>query len=129
LAYSIHVRPRATIDIDVLIKSEDWEKTRSAVRALGYQELASPMTFKKGQVVIRRLTKFEKGGSDFMILDFLLAEKGVLSGALKSRVAKTWERKKIWLVSREGIVKLKRLRLSKQDRLDIEEIRKVKKEK
>ena len=131
LAFSLYARPRATMDIDLVIKSDDWEKALSAMKSLGYLESASPMTFVGGQVKMRRLTRVEKGGTDLMVVDFLLAKSGVVKKSLSERVARAWEGKKIWLVSRKGLIQLKQLRSSKQDRLDIEELKgeKAKKEK
>jgi len=131
LAFSLYARPRATMDIDLVIKSDDWKNVHSAMKSLGYMESALPMTFVGGQVKMRRLTRVEKGKTDLIVVDFLLAKSGVVKKILSERVAKQWEGGKIWLVSRKGLVRLKQLRSSKQDKLDIEELKdeKTKKEK
>jgi len=131
LAFSLYARPRATMDIDLVIKSDDWGKVLSVMRSLGYLESALPMTFLGGRVKMRRLTRVEKGKTDLMVADFLLAQSGVVKKILSERVTREWEGGKIWLVSRKGLVQLKKLRSSKQDKLDIEELKgeKAKKEK
>jgi len=131
LAFSLYARPRATMDIDLVIKSDDWKKVLSAMKSLGYLESALPITFDGGQVKMRRLTRVERGKTDLMVVDFLLAKNGVVKKILSERVAREWEGGKIWLVSRKGLVRLKQLRSSKQDKLDIEELKgeKTKKEK
>ena len=71
LALAIHGVPRATVDIDFLVRPEDVERAKEVAAEVGYTAPAAPMTFASG-VTVHRVTKFV--GKEFLTLDFLLAE-------------------------------------------------------
>src|ERR1700686_5859143 len=71
LAMAIHGLPRATVDIDLLIRPEDEERVYAAVEPLGFRIRAKPMHFDQGKMEIRRVTKFDSAG-DTLMLDLLL---------------------------------------------------------
>jgi hypothetical protein len=71
MAMAIHSLPRATVDIDLLIRPEDEERVYPAVEPLGFCIRAKPMHFDQGKMEIRRVTKIDPAG-DTLMLDLLL---------------------------------------------------------
>jgi hypothetical protein len=121
LAMAVHGFLRATVDIDLLIRPEDFPGVRSAVDGLGYKIDANPMTFAKGAVNIRRVSKLDPNDGDLLVLDLLLLTPES-EAAWQSRVKAEWEGVLLSVVSREGLIALKSLRRSAVDLEDIERL-------
>jgi hypothetical protein len=120
LAMSIHARPRATIDVDLLVPAEAIAALVDALAPLGYRRRESaPTRLAGGQVVMHWLTKIVTGDPDVMVLDVIEVRPGVTSQAWDSRVTAHWEKGDVTVVSRQGLIALKRLRGSPQDVADI----------
>ena len=122
LAVSIHVEPRATEDLDILVLAQDLGRCEAALEPLGFSRYGDTMTFAQGRVTVQWLLEFEVGGDDQVVLDLLLVGPLVLDGVWQSRQSFEWEGMKVWVVSRQGLIALKRLRGSPQDLLDIERL-------
>ena len=121
LAMAVHGRPRATIDIDLLIREPDEERIYEAVEPLGFRIKAKPMHFADGTMQIRRVTKIDEDGETLM-LDLLLVTPA-FEHVWQSRQTVEWRGHAMWVVSREGLIALKSLRSSAQDRADIEQLK------
>jgi hypothetical protein len=119
LAMAIHGFPRATIDVDLVVPPNAAERVLACARDLDYTVFADPMSLAGGAVEIRRVTKLDHG--DLLSLDLLLVTPAIES-AWKGRVRVRWERGELWVVSRQGLVSLKRLRGSGQDQDDIKRL-------
>ena len=120
LAMSIHARPRATIDVDLLVPAEAISSLVDTLAPLGYRRREAAVTrLAGGQVAMRRLTKIVTGDPDVMVVDVIEIQPGVTSEAWDSRVAAHWEKGVVTVVSRQGLIALKRLRGSPQDVADI----------
>ncbi len=120
LAMSIHARPRATIDVDLLVPAEAIASLVDALAPLGYRRRESaPTRLAGGRVVMHRLTKVVRGDPDVMVVDVIEVQPGVTSEAWNSRVAAQWGKGAVTVVSRQGLIALKRLRGSPQDAADI----------
>jgi hypothetical protein len=78
------------------------------------------MNFAGGKVPIRRLSKLDPAG-DVLSIDMLLVTEATQE-AWDSRKQMQWEAGRLSVVSREGLILLKRLRGSKQDEADIEKL-------
>jgi hypothetical protein len=121
LAMSIHARPRATIDIDLLVPSSAIPRLIEALAPLGFVRRASaPMRLAGGQVVMHRLTKIVPGESEVTVADVIEVRPGVTAEAWASRIGAEWEGGMVTVVSRQGLIALKRLRGSAQDLADIQ---------
>jgi hypothetical protein len=118
LAMAIHALPRATIDIDLLIQSTDLPVVMRIASGLGYSFEAGPMSFRRGEVEIRRVSKIDPESADTLSLDLLLVTPAT-NGAWESRQTLAWEGGKVRVVSRDGLIALKSLRNSGQDLDDI----------
>src|SRR5215813_4393402 len=123
LAMAIHSRPRATVDIDLLIRPESLEKVISIASSAGYSIRGRDLSFAKGAIEIRRVSKIDSESGDLLSLDLLLVTPEILP-IWESRVSAVWEHGRMSVVSRDGLIKLKELRSSGQDLDDISVLRK-----
>jgi hypothetical protein len=124
LAMAIHGLPRATIDVDLIAPAKAGDQVLDIAHRLGYTISAEPMTFAAGAVPIRRVTKIDSTVHDLLSLDLLLVTPATES-AWQTRMRVRWERGEVWVVSRQGLVSLKRLRGSGQDQDDIRRLEEV----
>jgi hypothetical protein len=118
MAMAIHGLPRATIDIDLLVPAGDLEPVLSTARQLGYTLPADPMSLAGGAVQIRRVSKVDAVAHDLLSLDLLVVTPAI-EPAWNDRVRVRWDGGELWSVSRLGLIRLKQLRGSGQDRDDI----------
>ena len=117
LALAIHGFPRATFDIDILIKAESLEKAIEIVAAKGYDIRGLDMSFKERTVEIRRVSKIGSDG-EVLSLDFLLVTPKV-EDVWETKEEYDWQGKDLWLVSREGLIKMKTLAGRDKDLIDL----------
>jgi hypothetical protein len=118
LAMAVYGLTRATVDIDLLIPEECLNAAEVSARDLGYTISAAPMSFAGGAVEIRRISKLDPGSGDLLMLDLLLVTSS-LAEVWRTRQEVEWEHGSLWVVSRSGLIALKRLRSSGQDLDDI----------
>ena len=121
LALAVHGLVRATVDIDILIPKDSLAAARSVARQLGYTIEAAPMRFAEGAVEIHRISKVDSDSGEMLMLDLLLVTDP-LAKVWETREEVEWERGSLWVVSRAGLVALKKLRRSGQDLDDIERL-------
>jgi hypothetical protein len=120
---SIHARPRATIDIDLLVPAETIQSLVDALAPFGYRRrVSTPTRLAEGQIVMHRLTKIVPDDPEVMVVDVLEVQPGVAAEAWDTRMAAQWERAVVPVVSRQGLIALKRLRGSAQDVADIQSL-------
>lgn len=119
LAYSIHVEVRATIDMDFLIQASDLPRCQQLLVQMGYTAHPRRMVFRGGTVAIQRLWKPEERGGDALVIDLLIADEASMPGIWGGREEHVWEGLSVRVVSRDGLVALKRLRGSEVDLADI----------
>jgi len=123
VALSIHGYVRATEDIDLLVRPQDVERARDAVRAQGFC-VATPgaLVFAREtpqEIVVHRVSKF--AGEDFLTLD-LMVVPGALEDVWAGREKQLWEGREISVVSVEGLAAMKRRAGRKQDLADLERL-------
>lgn len=121
LAMAVHGAPRATIDIDLLVRPEDIDRVREVAARLGFTFRALPMTFSEGRVHIERVTKIDPTDGETLMLDLLVVTPAVET-AWHSREKRQWRGGVLTVVSRDGLIQLKTYRFSKQDQADIERL-------
>ena len=122
LAMAIHTLPRATVDMDLLVLTDDLDQVLQIARARGYTLSAKPMTFAQGKVEMHRVSKLDPDIGDVLILDLLMVTPE-LRPVWEDRQEILWEGETLQVVSREGLIALKTLRLSGQDIDDIKRLR------
>ena len=121
---AIHGLPRATVDIDLLVLTEDLEKVWGIAQNLGYDVEGLPLHFHDGAIEIRRISKIDKQSKRLFTLDFLLVTEQ-LKEIWENRELIEWEDGETWTVSREGLILLKTISGREQDLLDIKKLREV----
>jgi hypothetical protein len=120
LALSIHGFPRATFDIDLLIREESLQRAFEIAAAQGFDIHGLDMSFKERAVEIRRVSKIADDG-EVLSLDFLLVTPHV-EDVWQTRISLPWQGKMLAMVSKEGLVKMKKLAGRHKDLIDIDRI-------
>jgi hypothetical protein len=118
LAMAVYERPRATIDIDLMILSEALANTIKLAERLGYLIRGKDLTLANGAVEIRRISKVDPPSGTLLTLDLLLVTQGV-QHIWQSRMDVQWEGGKLSVVSRDGLIGLKKMSARPQDLADI----------
>jgi hypothetical protein len=122
IAVSAHGAPRTTKDIDIVVSPADLTSALAAVAPLGYSLLAAPMVFGAGtpkERHVQRVTKIERGLH--LTLDLLIAEAAYV-GALDDVVDVEVAGNVITFVSRETLLRMKRMAGRPIDQIDIEKL-------
>ena len=121
LALAVHGVVRATIDIDLLILTDDLDRALEAAKKAGFSFSAGPMSFAEGKVLIRRVTKVDPDSGDHLPLDLLLVTEP-LRAIWNDRTTISWEDLELTVLTKQGLIALKTLRLSPQDLEDIKRL-------
>lgn len=121
LAMAVHGFPRATVDIDLLIRPEAEERVYAAVEPLGFRIRANPMRCDQGRMEIRRISKIVPAG-DTLMLDLLLVTPA-FENVWRDRTTIESDFGPISVVSRQGLIELKSGRMSGVDQDDIKRLR------
>jgi hypothetical protein len=120
-AMAIHGALRATIDIDLMVQSDDLDEAWRVATALGYNIEGRPLEFRDGGIQIRRVSKVDVETEALITIDFLLVTEATQQ-IWQTRHTVDWEKEKIFVVSRAGLIELKRLGGRSQDLVDIERL-------
>ena len=118
LAVAVWGAPRATADIDLLVREVDLPLLVEIARACGFVAAALPMRFPDGMVV-RRITKLE--GAEALTLDLLLVNEN-LEQVWQGRVRVPREGGEMSVVSREGLIQMKLTANRPQDIYDVQRL-------
>jgi hypothetical protein len=118
LALAVHGVPRATTDIDLMLRPQDIDRALDSVKGLGYTLPAQRMTFASG-VTVQRVTKVHE--EDALTLDLLVAQ-GPLERAWGSRVVVDASGRHLRVVSRRALVEMKALAGRLSDLADIQRL-------
>jgi hypothetical protein len=115
LAVGVWGAPRATKDIDLLVRPEDLAGAKEAVRAIGYTLEGLAMRFSDG-TRMQRMNKV--AGGQVVTLDFLLVD-GALEPAWQSRQRRETDFAALSVVSREALLAMKVAAGRPQDQADV----------
>ena len=122
VAVTIHGATRSTKDIDLLIAPEDLARALDAVRPLGFQFPALPLVFDEGTSNERHVQRVSKiAGAEHLVLDLLLAHAS-FAGFLEGAVEVSLPEGSLVVVSRDVLLRMKRLAGRAQDLADIEKL-------
>lgn len=122
LSLAVYGIPRATVDIDLLIPEESLDSIRRITQELGYQIEAGWMSLSGGDIKMFRVTKIDSEEDERLFLDLILITP-VLEMAWATREKTRWEGEDLWVVSKEGLMAMKSLRGSGQDRDDLKKLK------
>lgn len=120
-AMTIHGCPRATIDIDVMVRGEDLTEAWRIAEDLGYNVEGLPLHLHDGAIDIRRISKIDAKTKVLFTIDFLLVTEATQL-IWRDRENVEWENGAISTVSRAGLIQLKKLSGRLQDLADIERL-------
>jgi len=127
LALAIYAKPRATLDIDIMVQPDDFSETEKEAKELGYTMSSAMMEFSDGAVKLQRLSKVDKAAGEYFMLDLLLVTPEI-KNAWDDRKTIEWEGHPLKVASPQGLILLKSLRNSGQDKDDIEYLRSLENE-
>ncbi len=116
LAVAVWGAPRATRDIDLLVRPEALPRALAALRTRGFVLEGLPFEFKDG-TQMQRINRVEADGS-LMTVDFLLVDKNT-EGAWATRVRLPLLDHFIAVISREALIAMKASAARPQDLVDI----------
>lgn len=123
IALLFHGYPRLTTDIDLLVEDKDVERIHKAVAEIGFSVTTpQPIVFNAGrdaETRVRRVSKFE--GEEHLILDLILMSSA-LEPVWRSRETLPLEGRSVSVLSRDGLIQMKRAAGRTQDRADIERL-------
>lgn len=122
VALALHGYPRFTKDIDLLVHSQDIQRSSTLVGKLGFGFPTGPIPFDVGterERVVYRFTKIE--GTAMLSLD-LIPVTTAIEAAWESRERFVWQGREIQVVSAEGLAMMKRLAGREQDLLDLRKL-------
>ena len=125
LALAVYAKPRATLDIDIMVQADfigkikkKAEELKKKAEELGFTVHAAPMKLKGGAVQIHRMTKFDDELGEHLSLDLLVVTPETKL-SWDSRITVEWEEGTLKVLSPKGLIQLKSLRNSGQDKDDI----------
>jgi len=121
LALGLHGYPRATKDIDILIEAASLPAAIASAKRVGFDVSARKMVFglrigKHREV--QRVSKLDTDSGALMPLDFVIVNDE-LADVWATRITIDAGARKLTLVSREGLVTMKRIAGRAQDLVDI----------
>jgi hypothetical protein len=117
MAVALHGYPRFTKDIDFLIRPDSLDQAREVAASAGFLDESGRIPFSDSDVY--RILKTQ--GAEYRILD-LLVPKRLDSVAWNKRQWFDWNGVPICVVSREGLVEMKRTAGRDIDRMDIKQL-------
>ncbi|MCG5051752.1 MAG: nucleotidyltransferase family protein [Myxococcales bacterium] len=115
LAVAVWGAPRATKDIDLLIRPESLAGAKSVLAQVGYTLEAGLMDFSDG-MTMARVNKVKDG--DLMTVDLLFVNEN-LREAWEGRATRMFGDVPLVVVSREGLLQMKMQSGRPQDRMDV----------
>jgi len=104
--------------IDLLIAADSLDEVVEVAKALEYTVRGLDLTLANDTIEIRRVSKIDQETGFVLSLDMLLVTPQIQQ-IWDSRVQASWEGGKLSVVSREGLIALKRLSGRPQDLADI----------
>lgn len=116
LALAVHGHPRATKDIDLMLRREDLQMARKLARTCGFTLSSLPMKFAPSGIEMERVSKIV--GNDVLMLDLLIANEALLP-VWESRLRVPWRAGALSVVSRAGLVSMKLAAGRPQDLADL----------
>jgi hypothetical protein len=118
LAIAVWGAPRATQDIDLLVRPEALPAALEAAERRGFRLRALPITFRDG-MTLQRVSKLEAGA--LLTIDFLLVNPN-LEPVWESRQKLAIADGPIWVISRQALIQMKVAAGRPQDALDIQNL-------
>ena len=120
VAVGIHGYIRATEDIDIIIEPKHLGKLDAILKDHGYIINNDSIDFKDGYMLFRRVKII---GEEYFILDVLVPPENYVN-ILKNRIEGLIDGIKVFVISKNDLIRMKRQSGRKIDIIDIEELEK-----
>lgn len=117
IAMAVHGRPRATVAIDILIGEESVDSVIQLVAQLGYTIRGRDLNF--DEIQIRRVSKVDRVSQELISLDMLVVTSEIQE-IWQTRMKTNLEGGKLSVVSKDGLIALKKIAGRPQDLADID---------
>ena len=121
LAVAVWGAPRATQDIDLLVRADALPAALEVARGQGFATRALPMRFADGMEV-HRVSKTDAG--EMLLLDLILVNAN-LEPAWRTRLRLATEGGRLWVISRDGLIQMKAAAGRPQDLADVQRLREL----
>jgi hypothetical protein len=121
LALGLHGYPRATMDIDLLLRGERLADAMVVAHSIGFDVPSRKMVFGLGSGTpreIQRISKLDPKTNDLMSLDLILVGTA-LEDVWAGRTAFDVQGRRMIVVSRDGLATMKRIAGRPQDLVDL----------
>jgi hypothetical protein len=122
LAVAVWGAPRATKDIDLLVRQEDVARAKAALRDRGYTLEGLPFEFKDGTEV-HRVNKVD-GSGNLMTVDLMTVDKN-LEPAWLGRLRLPFGDREVVVVTRDALIGMKARAARPQDIADIQNLKDI----
>jgi hypothetical protein len=119
LAVAIWGAPRATKDIDVLVRPEDLPRAKNALHVGGFTLEGLPFEFKDG-TTMQRLNKID--GGHLMTVDLILVNDN-LESVWATRMCLPFADRQVTVISRDALIAMKAGAARPQDIADIQNLK------
>lgn len=119
IAVTIHGAPRLTDDLDLLVPGAEIDAAKRIAATVGFDLPTAPMTFGAGTPDPRTVHRVSKLDEDELLTLDLIVVSGQLEEVWRDRVIVEWEGRRVPVVSRRGLLTMKRLAGRPKDLLDI----------
>jgi hypothetical protein len=119
LALAVWGSPRATQDIDLLVRADALERAREVARTRGFVLEALPIRFQDG-MELRRVTKIDPAGGH-LTLDLILVSPN-LEAVWSSRQSVPFGEFPLQVVSRDALIAMKLSAGRPQDLVDVQRL-------
>lgn len=120
IAMAFHDVPRFTKDIDFLALPEELDEISKILESLGYFSSAEPWTFRNGQLTLHRFIKAE--GEEHLIVDILSGSEKIYRSIIEQAITQDSSFGTVRIASKEDLIRLKDMRGSDQDLVDIRKL-------
>jgi hypothetical protein len=122
VAVTIHGATRTTKDIDLLVRRDDVARILDAIRPVGFASVDLPSTHDAGTAQERSFQRVTKLEGEHSLVVALMVEEGALAGFLADRIVIELPEGPLHVVSREALLRMKRLAGRIQDLADLERL-------
>lgn len=122
LAVAVWGAPRATKDIDLLVRRDDLARAMEVVRSRGFTLEALPFEFKDG-TELQRMNKVDPSG-DLLTLDLMVVDESSIA-IWNSRTRLPFGDGEVVVVSRDALIGMKARAARPQDLMDIQNLKDI----
>ncbi len=117
LALAIHGFARASYGFDFLIQADSIEQACDIVKQYGYDKTETDKLFEHSSFEVQIVSKVDEDGGILPIK--FVAANSKIRDVWDTRETLIWQDKTLWIVSRDGLIKMKELAGRDKDLIDI----------